>query len=103
MRAHRSEARVDDTALVLQDFVDGHAHFVVDATPCNTTKRRGTARVRIKQRLVTLARVGHQPERSTRAQLRVHDLQQPVDAADNEPLFAPIELEGFSGLEGERH
>jgi len=47
----------------------------------------------VEQHLVTLARVGHQPERSRRAQLHVRYLQLAADAADNQPFLTPIKLE----------
>jgi len=103
VRAHHGEARVDGAALALQDLVDGRAHVVVDAAPCNTVECCEAARVRIEQHLVTLARVRHEPERTARAQLHVRHLQPPVDATDHEPLFAPVELERFAEFEGEWH
>jgi hypothetical protein len=103
VRAHHGEARVDGAALALQDLVDGRAHVVVDAAPCNTVECCEAARVRVEQHLVTLARVGHEPERTARAQLHVRHLQSPVNAANHEPLFAPVELERFAEFEGEWH
>ena len=67
VRAHHSEARVDDATLALQDFVDGRAHVVVDAASGYAAKGSEAARVRIEQHLVALARVRHQPERAARA------------------------------------
>ena len=103
VRAHHGEARVDDAALALQDFVDGRAHVVVDTASGHAAKGCEAARVRVEQHLVTLARVRHEPERTACAQLHVRHLQPPVDATDHEPLFAPVELERFAEFEGERH
>ena len=103
VRAHHREARVDDAALALQDLVDGRAHVVVDAASGHAAKGGEAARVCIEQHLVALARVRHQPERAARTQLHVRHLQPPVDAADHQPLFAPIELERLAEFEGERY
>jgi hypothetical protein len=40
-----------------------------------------------------LARVGDQPECTAGAQLEVRYLDAPVDAADHQTFFAPVELE----------
>jgi hypothetical protein len=103
MRAHRREARVDDTALALLDLVDGRLHVVVDAPAWNATQRREAARVGIEQHLVALRGVGDQPERARRAQLQVRKLKAPVDATDDQTLLAPVELERIAKLEAQRH
>ena len=48
---------------------------------------------------MSLARIGHQPERPARAQLHVRDLQSVVDTTDHQALFAPVELERFTQRE----
>ena len=72
---------------------------VVDATPGNATKCREGAGVGVKQHLVTLAGVGHQPEGTTGAQLHVRDLDTPVNATDHQACFAPVELESLAQIE----
>jgi len=54
--------------------------------------------------LVALAWIGHQPEGAAGTQLHVCqlDLGAP-DAADEKTFLAPVELEGFAPIEGERH
>ena len=103
VRAHHRKARIDDPALALLDLVDRRLHVVVDAAPGNAAQRREGARVGIEQHLVALARIGHQPERAAGAQLQVRHLHAPVDAADHQPLFAPVELERFAQCERQRH
>ena len=76
---------------------------VVDATTRNTTQRRKAAGVCVKQHLVTLAWVGHQPEGTAGAQLHVRHLKSIVDTADHQPLFAPIELERLTQLKAQGH
>jgi hypothetical protein len=49
--------------------------------------------MRIEQHLVTLAVVGKEHKGAARAELYVRHLQLAPDAADDEPLFAPVELE----------
>ena len=72
---------------------------VVDATPGNATKCREGAGVGVKQHLVTLAGVGHQPEGTTGAQQHVRDLDTPVNATDHQACFAPVELESLAQIE----
>ena len=57
----------------------------------------------IKQHLVTLARVSHQPEGTAGAQLHVGDLHAPVDAAHDQTFLAPVELECLAQLELQGH
>jgi hypothetical protein len=76
---------------------------VVDAPAWDAAQRREAARVRVEQHLVALRRVGHQPERTRGAQLQVRELKAPVDAADDQAFFAPVELEGVAELEAQRH
>src|SRR5471032_1087674 len=52
---------------------------------------------------MALARVGDQPEGSAGTQLQVRHLHAPVDAANDQSLLAPIELERLALLEAERH
>ena len=59
--------------------------------------------MRIEHHLLALAGIGDQPERAACAQRRVCQRQASVDAADHQALFAPIELERFTLLEGQRH
>ena len=103
VRAHHGEARVDDATLALLDLVHGRLHVVVDAAARNATECGEAARVRVEQHLVALARVGHEPEGTAGAQLHVRDLQAVVDAAHEQSLFAPVELEGLAEFEGQRH
>ena len=101
MRAHHRESCVDGAALALVDLVHGSAHVVVDAAASDTTQRRKRSRVGVEQHIVALARIGHQPERSARAQLQVRHLHAVVDAPYDQTFFAPIELEGLAELEGQ--
>ena len=57
----------------------------------------------IKQHLMTLAGVGHQPEGATGAQLHVRDLHAVVDSTDHHTFFAPVKLEGFAQIELQWH
>ena len=76
---------------------------VVDAASSNATERCERPGVRIEQHLVAPAGIGHQPERAARAQLHVGHPQPVVDAADDQPLFAPVELERLAEFERQRH
>ena len=103
MRAHHGEPGVDQPALALADLVHSRLHVVVDPAPGHPAECREAPRVRIEQHLVTLARVGHQPERPGGTQLHVGHLQPVVDAAHQQPLLAPVELERLAQLEAQRH
>jgi len=103
VRAHDGEALVDGATLALLDLVDGGLHVVVDAPARHAAKRGKAARVGVEQHLVALTWIRHEPEGAARAQLHVRDLQPVVDAAHEQPLFAPIELERLAELEGQRH
>ena len=103
VRAHDGKAGVHDPSLAFLDLVDSGFHVVVNAPPGNAAQSCEAARVGVKQHLVTLAGVGHQPERPTGAQLHMRHLQTPVNAAHHQPLFAPVELERLAQLERQRH
>jgi len=55
--------------------------------------------VGVEQHLVGLQRVGPNQESATAAQFCVCDLQLHPFAVDDRPVFAPVELEGFTGPE----
>jgi hypothetical protein len=76
---------------------------VVDAPARHAAQGREAARVGVEQHLVALAGVGHQPEGPAGAQFHVRHLQPLVDAADDQWLFAPVELEGLAEFEAQRH
>ena len=103
MRAHHGKARIDHAALTFFDLVHGRFHIVVDAASGNTTQRREGPGVRVKQHLVALAWVGHQPERATGAQLHVRDLHLVVNASHHHAFIAPVKLEGLTQLKLQRH
>ena len=69
----------------------------------HATKRGEGAGAGIEQHLVALARVGRQPEGPLRTQPQVHYLHAPVNAANDQPLVAPVELEGFAKFETQWH
>ena len=96
VRTHHGEARVDDATLALLDLVHGGLHVVVDATPGDTAQGCKGARVGVEQHFVALAGVGHDPERTTGAELQMRYLHAPVDTADDQAFFAPVELKCFA-------
>ena len=69
--AHGFKAGVDLALLARKHLVHRRLHVVVDATLRNTAKGCERAGVGIKQHLVALSRVRHQPEGTTGAQLGV--------------------------------
>ena len=82
------------------DFVPGNK--IVDAAPGNATQGRKGSGVGIKQHFVALRGIGRYDEGSTGAEFEVRRQDLAPDAADQEMLFAPVELEGFAQLELER-
>ena len=76
---------------------------VVDAPARHAAERGEAAGVGVEQHLVALAWIRHDPEGAAGAQPHVRDLQPVGDAAHEQPLFAPIELERLAELEGQRH
>ena len=57
----------------------------------------------VEQHLVRLQRIGPHDEGPTVAELEVSHLQLGALAADDRPIFRPVELERFAGLERQRH
>ena len=57
----------------------------------------------IKQHLVALRRVRHEPEAAACAQLHVGDLHLVEHPAHKHAFLAPVELEGLAILEGQGH
>jgi hypothetical protein len=102
MAAHCLEAGVD-RALLAADLVHGGLHVVVDAAARHAAERGECAGVRIEQHLVTLGRIGDQPERPAGIELDVGDLQASPQPADEGVFAAPVKLEGFAGFEGQRY
>ena len=96
MPAHGFKAAVDLALLTRQHLVHRRLHVVVDATLRNTAKGSERTGVGIKQHLVALARIRHQPEGTTGAQLGVRQLHPPAQATDEGVLGAPVKLEGLT-------
>ena len=59
--------------------------------------------MRVKQHLVALAGVGHQPERTAGTQLHVGNLDLVEDAPHHQALFAPVKLERLTQIKLQRH
>jgi len=100
---HRQEADVDIALLAAADLVDRRAHVVVDAAPRNAAKDTERMIVGVEQHLVCLQEIGPDNEGAAVAQLRMGHLQLGPLIADDGPIFRPVELERFTGLECQRH
>ena len=103
VRAHDGKAGVDGPALTFFDLVHRRLHVVVDASARNAAQGRKGARMSIKQHLMALAGIGHQPEGPAGAQLHVGDLHAVVDATDHHAFLAPVKLKGFAQVELQGH
>ena len=100
---HGREAGVDLTVLAAADLVDRRAHIVVNAAPGNAAQNPEGVVVGIKQHLMRLQRIGPHGEGAAVAELGVGHLQLGALAADDRPVFRPVELERLPGLERQRH
>ena len=104
VRRHRRKPRIDDARLATsRHTVHRRFHIVVDAPAGYAAEPREAASVSIKQHLVALARIRHQPEGAGRAQLHVRELDLAPDPADGQVLLAPVELKSLAPLEAQRH
>ena len=104
VRRHRRKARIDDPAAIRAGrAVDRRLHVVVDAPPGDAAQAGQTARVRVKQHLVPLTGIAHQPEGPRRTQLHVRQLHLAPHAADDETFFAPVKLKRLAPRETQRH
>ena len=101
--AHGRKPGIDHPALALLDLVHRRLHVVVDAPASHAAERRKRPRVRVKQHLVPLAGVRHQPERARGAQLQVRHLRLVVHPAHHDAFVAPVKLERLAQLEAQRH
>jgi hypothetical protein len=53
----------------------------------------------VKQHLMCLGWVRHQPEGSAGTELQVRDLESPIHTAHDQTFFTPVKLEGFAKSE----
>ena len=99
MADHRRETGVDLALLAAADLVDGGSHIVVDSAPRHAAQHAEGVVMGVEQHLVGLLRIGPENEGAAVGELEVGDLQFGPLAADEGPVFRPVELEGFSGHE----
>ena len=90
---HGREAGVDLTLLAATDLVDRGSHVVVDAAPRHASQHAEGVVMGVEQHLVGLLRVGPEREGAAIGELEVGDLQFGPLAADDRPVFRPVELE----------
>src|SRR5690606_5896601 len=100
---HRHEADGDVALLATAHLVDCRAHVVVDATARNAAKHAEGMIVGVEQHLMGLEEIGTDDKGPAVAKLRMRHLQLGALIADDRPVLRPVELEGFSGLESQRH
>ena len=104
VRGHRQEPVVHLARPVRpRGLVHRRLHVVVDAPARDAAQARQAAKMRVKQHLVALARVGHQPEGPAGAQLHVRQLHLAPDPADHQPFLAPVELERLAPAKLQGH
>ena len=104
VRRHGGKSCVDDPRLAAARHpIHCRLHVVVDAASSDAPQPGQAAQVRIEQHLVTLCRVGHQPECPRCAQLHVRQLHLAPHAANDDAFLAPVKLERLAPLEAQRH
>ncbi len=96
MAGHGQEPGIDVPFFTAPDPVDGGAHVVVDATLGNAAEYPEGMGMGIKQHLVGLQQIGAHDEGSAVAELGMGHLQLGAFAADDGPVFGPVELESLA-------
>ncbi|MNV45880.1 hypothetical protein D3C71_1376900 [compost metagenome] len=103
MTGHRQETDIDVALLAAADLVDRRAHVVVDAAAGDAAEDPECMVMGIEQHLMRLEEIGPNNEGAAVAQLRMRHLQLGALIADDSPVFRPVELEGLTRFEGQRH
>ena len=100
---HGLEACIDVALFAMANAIHRRLHVVVDPAPRHAAKHAESMPMGIEQHLMRLQRIGPHQERPAVRQLDMGHLQFDPLAADIGPVFAPVELERFAGLEHQRH
>ena len=103
MADHRRETGVDLALLAAADLVDGRSHIVVNAPPRHAAQHAEGVVMGVEQHLVGLLRIGPEKEGAAVGELEVGDLQFGSLAADEGPVFRPVELERLARQKRQRH
>ena len=103
MADHRRETGVDLALLAAADLVDGGSHIVVDSAPRHAAQHAEGVVMGVEQHLVGLLRIGPENEGAAVGELEVSDLQFGPLAADDRPIFRPVELERLARQKRQRH
>src|SRR5271155_1136513 len=103
MADHRRETGVDLALLAAADLVDGGSHIVVDAPPRHAAQDAEGVVVGVEQHLMGLLRIGAENEGAAIGELEVSDLQFGALAADDRPIFRPVELERLARQKRQRN
>src|SRR5271157_4567864 len=103
MADHRRETGVDLALLAAADLVDGSSHIVVDAPPRHAPQDAEGVVVGVEQHLVGLLGIGAQNEGAAVGELAVSFLQFGPLAADDRPIFRPVELERLARQKRKRN
>ena len=103
MGAHDRETGVDHPVLAATDAIHGGFHVVVDTPARHTAESNEGLGMGVKQHLMRLGRVRHQPEGPAGTELQVRDLNASINATHHQPLLTPVKLEGFAKSELQRN
>ena len=100
MADHSGKALVHVALFTTTDFIDRGLHIVIQATFRDATEDFAGMVMCIEQNLMRLGEISPQEEGATVTQLELGDLQLGVHTTDERIVFAPVELEGFTGCKG---
>ena len=103
MADHGREPRVDLTLLAAPNLVDRGSHVVEDAPPRHAAEHPEGVVMGVKQHLMGLLRIGPENEGAAIGELEVGDLQLGPLAADDRPIFRPVELKRLARQERQRY
>lgn len=103
MVRHGKEMQVDLTLLATPDAIHGCPHVVVDAPFRHAAEHAEAVPVGIEEHLVGLKQISPHEECPAVRQLDMGYLQLGALAVQNCIILAPVELEGFTRPEGQRH
>jgi len=103
MPTHLLEPPVVGPILADKDRVHRGLHIVIDASGARTAEERKRPIRGVKHHLLRLTRIGPHKRHPAIAQADMRDLHRRGHAIDQNNFMAPVELEGFAGIEAQRH
>jgi hypothetical protein len=103
MAGQSSKPRIDLPRLTAADLVDRGLHIIKNPALRHTAQHAEGLRQGVEQHLMGLEQIGPHDESAAMRQLGMGHLQLDLLAAQNRIILAPVELEGLTWLENQRH